>query len=128
MDKAEPAPELIERGALTAVSPQTPRLLARWIVPTDPGGWTAPRLVEWELRAAGYADQHPHDESAFVLEGELHVEVEGEIRIARAGDLVRVPADQVGRYWAPVHARMLGIYGPNPRGQKSIYLEYWEFN
>ena len=43
---------------------------------------------------------------------------------ALPGDLVRVPAGSIGRYWAPRHARMLGIYGPNPDAEPSRRLGF----
>jgi hypothetical protein len=39
---------------------------------------------------------------------------------------VRVPAGKVGRYSAPVYARMFAIYGPNPSGAKTEHGEYFE--
>ena len=86
----------------------------RWIVPPSEGGWTEPRFSEWQLTGESWSDQHPHDEYVYVLEGRLFVEAGGETVEALPGDLVRVPAGSIGRYWAPRHARMLGIYGPNP--------------
>ena len=61
-----------------------------------------------------------------VLEGELHVESGGVTVVASAGDTVTVPAGEVGRYWAPVHARMIAIYGPNPEADDTDLLGYWE--
>ncbi len=78
--------------------------------------------MEWELAAAQWTDEHPYDEYNFVLEGELHVETNGEIAIARVGDLVRVTANSQGRYFAPQHARMLAIYDRNPGGDASVIL------
>jgi quercetin dioxygenase-like cupin family protein len=119
-------PELVTVGVLEPVSSATPRMRARWIVSPLPGGWEENAVTEWELTRAGFSDRHPHAESAFVLEGELHVEVDGHAVIARPGDYVTIPADANGRYWAPEYARMLGIYGPNPKGLRSEYYEYWE--
>ena len=65
---------------------------------------------------------------AFVLAGELHVEANGHEVVGRAGDSIRVPAGSIGRYWAPQYARMMGVYGPNPTGEKSAYREYWEID
>jgi hypothetical protein len=33
-----------------------------------------------------------------------------------AGEVARVPAGTVGRYWAPKYARLLAIYGPSNGG------------
>ena len=79
--------------------------------------WTEPVLSFWELSAAGWEDCHPHSETTVVLEGVLHVESAGTEVVLRAGDIAVVPAGSTGRYWAPEHARMVGIYGPNPTGQ-----------
>lgn len=98
----------------------------RWMVPPSSDGWAEFALSEWELTAAGWSDHHPHSETNIVLEGELHVECGGLTVVAAAGDTVVVPAGQVGRYWAPVHARMIAIYGPNPAGHDTDLLGYWE--
>jgi ethanolamine utilization protein EutQ (cupin superfamily) len=96
----------------------------RTIIEPDPAGWSGVALMEWELTAAEWTDRHPHDEINFVLDGELHVESGGETVIARRGDTVRVDAGSTGRYFAPVHARMLAIYGPNPDGAESDSFEF----
>jgi len=92
---------------------------SRTIFGSSSGSWTAPVLMEWELTQAQWTDQHPYDEFNFVLEGELHVESDGERVIARPGDTVRVPAHSQGRYFAPEYARMLAIYDHNPEGAGS---------
>ncbi|WP_321822453.1 MULTISPECIES: cupin domain-containing protein [unclassified Burkholderia] len=120
--------ELIHANGLKPVTPATPRMRARWIVAPSPDGWRNTAVTEWELIGAGFSDLHPHEESAFILEGELHVEVSGQEFIARPGDYINVPAGAKGRYWAPRYARMLGIYGPNPGGKKSEYYDYWEID
>ena len=75
--------------------------------------------MEWELRGESWTDEHPHDEFNYVLEGCLFVECDGETVEALAGDVVQIPAGSIGRYWAPRHARMLAVYGPNPEGRAS---------
>ena len=72
---------------------------------------------EWSLRAAAWTDRHQHEEVNYVLEGELHVECDGVMRVVRPGEAVLVPAGSVARYAAPVFARMLYIYGPSPDGR-----------
>lgn len=121
-------PDLILAGALEPVSPKTPRMRARWIFNTRPEGWDDYAISEWELIGAGFADHHPHDEVSLVLAGELHIEVDGVEVVGHAGDTIRVPAGSTGRYWAPRYARMYGVYGPNPDGAESQYLEYWEID
>jgi mannose-6-phosphate isomerase-like protein (cupin superfamily) len=85
----------------------------RTITPPVHSSWSEPVLSEWELTAESWTDQHPHSEYNFVIEGQLFVESGGVIVEAQAGDVVRVPAGAVGRYWAPKYARLLAIYGPN---------------
>ena len=46
---------------------------------------------------------------------------------AQAGDVVRVPAGAVGRYWAPSYARLLAIYGPS-NGEPSRSMGYERLN
>jgi ethanolamine utilization protein EutQ (cupin superfamily) len=98
----------------------------RWVIPPREEGWPEFALSEWELTAAGWSDRHPHSETNVVLEGELHVESDGVTVVARVGDTVTVPAGAVGRYWAPVHARMIAIYGPNADAEDTDLLGYWE--
>lgn len=121
-------PDFIPADALQPISAATPRMRGRWIFNTNPEGWEGIALSEWELIAAGFADHHPHDEVSLVLAGELHIEVDGVEVIGRAGDTIRVPAGSTGRYWAPQYARMYGVYGPNPDGAETQYLEYWEID
>lgn len=88
----------------------------RVIIGPAQGGWSEPALFEWELTAESWTDEHPHSEYNFVIEGQLFVESGGVTVEAQAGDLVRVPAAAVGRYWAPKYARLLAIYGPSTGG------------
>jgi mannose-6-phosphate isomerase-like protein (cupin superfamily) len=95
----------------------------RVIVPPAQDSWSEPVLFEWELTAEAWTDQHPHSEYNFVIEGQLLVETGGVTVEAKAGDVVRVPAGSVGRYWAPTYARLLAIYGPS-KGEPSRRLGY----
>jgi mannose-6-phosphate isomerase-like protein (cupin superfamily) len=95
-----------------------------WITHPDPKGWTAPVLVEWELRGETWTDEHAHDEYAYVLEGRLFVESAGVTVEATTGDTVCVPGGSIGRYYAPDYARILGIYGPNPTGGGTRLLHF----
>jgi len=88
----------------------------RVIMPPVQGGWSEPALFEWELTAESWTDEHPHSEYNFVIEGQLFVESGGVTVEAQTGDVVRVPAGAVGRYWAPKYARLLAIYGPSKGG------------
>lgn len=88
----------------------------RWFIPPSEDGWTQPVIMEWELKGEAWTDCHAHDEYAYVLEGQLFVTCDGTVVKASPGELVRVPGNMLGRYWAPEYARMLGIYAPNPSG------------
>lgn len=103
-----------------------PRLRCRFINGDPVGRWGDLILSEWELEACGWEDFHPHSETNFVLEGELHVQSEGKTVILRPGDSARVNPGQLGRYWAPVYARMVTTYGPNPEGVESHSFRYFE--
>jgi mannose-6-phosphate isomerase-like protein (cupin superfamily) len=109
-------PELYPAGPLTAL-PDRPHSHA-FIAPT-PAGWTQVALMEWELTAESWSDEHPHDEYNYVLDGLLLVTCDGQTVEVPAGSVVRVPAGTTGHYAAPTHARMLAIYGPNPQGRPS---------
>jgi mannose-6-phosphate isomerase-like protein (cupin superfamily) len=98
----------------------------RWLMNPPPESWSDFVLSEWELEGVGWADLHPHDETNIVVEGELHVECEGHTVVVGPRGTVRVPAGKLGRYSAPVYARMIAIYGPNPTGAKTEYGEYWD--
>jgi ethanolamine utilization protein EutQ (cupin superfamily) len=95
----------------------------RVITPPVQRSWSEPVLFEWQLTAESWTDQHPHSEYNFVIEGRLFVESGGVTVEAQAGDVVRVPAGAVGRYWAPRYARLLAIYGPS-NGEPSKNLGY----
>jgi mannose-6-phosphate isomerase-like protein (cupin superfamily) len=89
-------------------------------VPPDPRGWTSVAIMEWELSGQEWVDQHPHVN--YVLEGTLFVEAGGETVEVPTGSVVEVGSGVRGRYRAPVHARMLAIYGPNPTGAPSTLI------
>jgi mannose-6-phosphate isomerase-like protein (cupin superfamily) len=99
----------------------------RSIVAPAPQGWTEPALFEWELRGESWTDEHPHTEYNYVIEGQLFVAAGGVTVEAGAGDTVLVPPGAVGKYWAPVYARMLAIYGPS-EGAASRKLGYEKFS
>lgn len=99
----------------TAPAGQDP--VCRMILPAPESGWDQLAMGEWELRAAGFGDCHPHDEVNYVLEGRLYVDCDGETVRGDAGDVIRVPADHAAYYRAPDYARMLFVYGPNPLGR-----------
>ena len=102
------------------------RLRCRFINSHPTGAWDDFILSEWELEACAWEDFHPHSETAYVLEGELHIESQGQTVVLKPGDSARVNPGGVGRYWAPVYARMVTIYGPNPEGLESHSFRYSE--
>lgn len=102
-----------ERAGLT-VYEDGPK--GRWFTEPNPAGWTDPVISEWELTAEAWTDHHVHDEYAYVLDGQLYVECDGVTVEVNKGEMVCVPGGSTGRYWAPVYARMLGIYSANPTG------------
>jgi ethanolamine utilization protein EutQ (cupin superfamily) len=93
----------------------------RVIMPSVQGARSEPALFEWELTAESWTDQHPHSEYNFVIEGHLFVESGGVTLEAGTGDVVRVPAGAVGKYWAPKYARLLAIYGPSDGGPSGAF-------
>lgn len=106
--------------------PEWPRMRCRFINGEPVGAWDDALLSEWELERCGWEDFHPHTETAFVVEGELHIECDGEAVVLGPGDSARVNPERTGRYWAPVYARMLTTYGPNPDGSESHSFRYFE--
>lgn len=89
--------------------------------PTDrPGAaWNDVAIHEWELEGEGWEDLHPHDETTYLLAGELVIESEGTSVTLHPGDAAVVRGGHLGRYLAQGYARMLAIYGPNPSGESS---------
>jgi uncharacterized cupin superfamily protein len=86
----------------------------------EPGSaWTAVVIHEWELEGQGWEDLHPHDETTYLLAGELVIESDGSSVTLRPGDAAVVRGGHLGRYLATGYARMLAIYGPNPSGAPS---------
>lgn len=110
----------------TTMKDQWQGLRCRFINSDPVGRWNEFILSEWELEACAWEDFHPHTETNFVLEGELHIESGGETVILKPGDSARVNPGRTGRYWAPVYARMVTIYGPNPEGVESHSFRYFE--
>lgn len=111
---------------IKAMRPEWPRMRCRFMNGDPVGAWDDVLLSEWELERCGWEDFHPHTETAFVVEGELHIECDGESVILGPGDSARVNPGRTGRYWAPVYARMLTTYGPNPDGLESHSFRYFE--
>lgn len=71
---------------------------------------------EWSLSSAAWTDRHQHEETNWVLEGELHVTCDGRTAIVRPGHAVIVSPGALARYEAPIFARMLYVYGPSSDG------------
>ncbi len=110
MEQQSVGPRLIEPAELRA---RPGRPVGRVIV--DPAADPSrPAFFEWRLDAQEWSDEHPFDEYVYVLDGELHVTVDGITVVTGPGGLVHVPAGHRGAYAAPVHARILSIYGPRP--------------
>ena len=70
-------------------------------------------LVELDAHTLLPRHSHPHEQSTFVLEGELEFELAGETRTIRAGELVIIPGGiehfvKVG----PEPARVLDNFSP----------------
>ncbi len=83
-------------------------------------------IGEWSLTAASWTDRHRHEETNWVLEGELHVNCEGRTAVVQPGHAVIVPPEVLATYWAPVYARMLFIYGPSDDGHTASDGRYEE--
>ncbi|MFD1210495.1 cupin domain-containing protein [Arthrobacter sp. GCM10027362] len=111
---------------LKSMKPEWHRMRTRLIIPDSLDRWEGFALSEWELAGAAWEDFHPHSETNLVLEGELHIECEGRTVVLGPGDAARVNAGRTGRYWAPVYARMIAVYGPNPDGLESDSFKYSE--
>jgi ethanolamine utilization protein EutQ (cupin superfamily) len=87
---------------------------------------TTDQLVigEWSLSGAAWTDRHRHEETNWVLEGELHVTCDGRREVVGPGHAVVVPAGSLARYEAPVHARMVFVYGPSTDGHATLEGAY----
>ena len=75
-------PDALESWAgkpMKVMKDEWPRLRCRFINAEPVGCWEDVILSEWELEACGWEDFHPHTETNFLLEGELHVQTEGKI-------------------------------------------------
>jgi ethanolamine utilization protein EutQ (cupin superfamily) len=83
-------------------------------------------LGVWSLTAAAWTDRHQHEETNWVLEGELHVTCDERTEIVRPGQVVLVPPGHRARYAAPVYARMLFVYGPSRDGHAATDTRYEE--
>ena len=80
---------------------------------------------------AAWTDRHRHEETNWVLDGELHVTCDGHTAIVSPGQAVVVPPGALARYAAPTYARMLYVYGPSDDGHAmsdGLYEELpWRF-
>lgn len=85
-------------------------------------------MGEWSLTRAAWCDRHHHEELNYVVEGELHVTYDDRTHVAGPGDVVIVPAGTRARYEAPVHARMVFVYGPSSDGHAAFDTEYIELD
>ncbi len=83
-------------------------------------------IGEWSLTAAAWTDRHRHEETNWVLEGELHVTCDGRTEIVGPGQAVVVPPGALARYAAPVYARMVFVYGPSADGHAMTDGRYEE--
>lgn len=117
---AEPEPAEVARRAPLATRAEG--RASRSILRADPVAWSGVVLGEWTLERAWFDDRHPHDEINHVLEGELVVTCAGVVHRLGGGDTIRVPGGTAARYEAPVAARMLFVYGPNPGGLPSATI------
>src|SRR3954454_13495278 len=108
-------PEVYPAGPLTA-QPDRPHSHA-FIAPT-PAGWTQVALMEWELTAESWSDEHPHDEYNYALDGVLLVTCDGQTVEVPAGSAVRVPAGTTGHYAAPSMPGCSRSTGPIRRGDR----------
>lgn len=81
-------------------------------------------LGEWSLTEAAFTDRHQHEEINYVFDGELHVTWDGVTHVAGPHSIVVVPPGALARYEAPMHARMLYIYGPSQDGHAATDVEF----
>jgi len=88
----------------------------RWVNYPSPEGWIEPVLSFWELTGEAWTDHHAQIEWDYIIEGQLFLEVDGVEMEFNKGDIARIPPGKLGRYRAPVYAKMLAVYGPNPAG------------
>jgi uncharacterized cupin superfamily protein len=116
------------QGEMFPFESDEPRVRGRWINGVAHRGRDEPTFSEWEIERAGVQDCHPYYEVAYVIEGELFVESGGRTVRLQPGEAVRVRPGHIGRYWAPVYARIFGVDGPNPDALPSSDFDYWEID
>lgn len=104
-----------------APRPGRPRVHGRTPVATD-----ELMIGEWSLTAAAWTDRHQHEETNWVLDGELHVTCDGRRDVVHPGQVVIVPPGTLARYAAPVHARMIFVYGASSDGHAQSDGRYEE--
>ena len=98
------------------------------VTDTPGAAWVDVAIHEWELEGEGWEDLHPHDETTYLLAGELVIECEGDSVTLHPGDAAVVRGGHLGRYLAHGYARMLAIYGPNPSGAQSSRFRSFRFD
>ena len=111
---------MVDAGPM-APRPSRPRVQGRTPVATD-----ELMIGEWSLTAAAWTDRHQHEETNWVLDGELHVTCDGRRDVVHPGQVVIVPPGTLARYAAPVHARMIFVYGASSDGHAMTDGRYEE--
>ena len=70
-------------------------------------------IVEFDANSEVPNHTHPHEQAGMVLEGELELDIEGETRLLKPGDVYIIPGDV--EHWArsrTSEARVLDIFSP----------------
>jgi quercetin dioxygenase-like cupin family protein len=70
-------------------------------------------VVDLDALALLPEHSHPHEQITYVLEGELHFDIDGDMRTIRAGDLVVIPggAPHSARV-GDVDAKVIDVFSP----------------
>lgn len=70
-------------------------------------------VVELDANAVIPAHAHPHEQSTIVLQGELEMDIEGEKRWMKAGDIVIIPGNaRHSVIVGPVASRVVDVFSP----------------
>ena len=82
-------------------------------------------MVYWEVRAGLPlpVHQHPHEQTSYILEGELEAEIDGNITILKPGDFCLISPNSMHGGKALTNAKLIDVFHPVREDYKTLSEE-----